>query len=185
MQVKSRRFCSLLAVLFVSAAAVGCAARPFDPGRTARSSGGEPGLWGGDAAAHNIGVGIILGEPTGVTGKMYLSNKHALDASLGAGFIDGTALSINADFLWEMPLAPGNDVDLNWYVGPGLHLRVRSGTPGDDDRDSLDFGPRALFGLSARFKQQPIELFGEAAPGIDFAHIKFTIDLAFGLRYYF
>jgi hypothetical protein len=84
-----------------------------------------------------------------------------------------------------MPLVPGGDVDLKWYAGPGLRLRVRDGKAGDDDQDSVDIGPRGLIGLSARFKQQPIEIFGELAPGIDFAHVKFTIDLAFGLRYYF
>ena len=36
-----------------------------------------------------LGVGIILGEPTGISAKLYLKDDEAIQAAIGSAFIGG------------------------------------------------------------------------------------------------
>ena len=133
------------------------------------------------------GIGLMAGEPTGLSAKYYLNNKgNALAAGLGAGFIDGTSLHLHVDYLWEFdpPLVQEEAFDMRFYRGPGVRLRIRDGKD-NDDKDDVDMGPRGVFGLSFQFKNSPFEIFVEGALGVDLIHPKFTIGGAIGGRYYF
>ena len=98
--------------------------------------------------ARRHGLGVILFEPTGITGKHYLARqRHAIDWALGVGFIDGSAFHLHSDYLWEFDrLNNSPDFDLRWYLGAGARLRIRDGHHGNRDRDDFDLGPRGLGG---------------------------------------
>jgi hypothetical protein len=145
-------------------------------------------LWGAAAPApaeKQLGIGLALGEPTGFTCKAYMTEQNAVDAFVGGGWMDGSAAHLSADFLWEFDAYKTPKLTLRWYAGPGLRMRVRSGSHRDDDEDDVDFGPRILGGVCLKVNRVPVEFFVETAPGIDLVHPKFTIDACTGVRWYF
>jgi hypothetical protein len=75
--------------------------------------------------ARDFGLGIIIGAPTGVSGKGFLSPEYAIDGAVGFGLIGGDHLRIHADFLWHLPIKqwPSAALDLYLGVGPALGFR--------------------------------------------------------------
>lgn len=137
-----------------------------------------------------IGVGLIIGEPLGVSAKLYLSDDTALDAAVG-GAILGGGIQAHADFLWHpWVLENRSNFVLPAYVGAGLRvLNHRAGTVGD-----FHIGIRAVAGLLFDFKTVPLDVFVEVAPSLDYIiarddpdHAGFAIGVSAGLgaRYYF
>src|SRR4051794_31517056 len=47
-----------------------------------------------------LGVGIILGEPTGICAKLYLKDDEAIQVAAGSAFVDG-GLQIDADYVFH------------------------------------------------------------------------------------
>ena len=107
------------------------------------------------SAIHEVGVGVVLGDPIGATAKLWLDDRLAADA--GAGLSDGNA-AFWADALWHdwslLP-QPGNG-RLGLYLGAGPQVGF-----GDDD---ARFGIRAIGGVSYRPSGHPLELYAEAGP---------------------
>ncbi|HEY5948880.1 MAG TPA: hypothetical protein VIV40_25490 [Kofleriaceae bacterium] len=137
-------------------------------------------LSSGAARAENgsFGLGLILGQPTGVTGAYQISDHTAIDAAVGLGWIDDRNFYLHVEFDYFLPtLITGNSVDLSAYLGIGGFF-VSHADPA--------FGARAPFGLSLDFKTVPLQIFGEASllllltPDTDL-----DVRGAIGFRYYF
>jgi hypothetical protein len=105
------------------------------------------------ASARELGVGVVAGDPTGGTAKLWLDDRVAVDA--GVGFSDGAAFW--GDALWhDYSLLPQpSEGKLGLYLGAGP--RVETGHDGE-------FGIRTIGGLSWRLSKSPLELFAEAGP---------------------
>src|SRR6266571_70227 len=94
-----------------------------------------------DAEGRSFGLGVILGNPTGISAKAYLARAHAIDAAVGAAFLHGSGLHIHADYLWHpVILAEDEAFTLPLYIGIGgrMLFRGREGRTGD----TLHLGPR-------------------------------------------
>lgn len=136
-----------------------------------------------------FGVGLIIGEPTGVAAKLYLSDNTAVDAAAGGGILGG-GIHVHANYLWHpWVLEERDNFVLPAYVGGGVRLlNHRAGTAGD-----FHIGVRAVVGMLFDFKEIPIDVFVELAPVLDFpltgeddhSTIEFDINLGIGVRYYF
>lgn len=122
----------------------------------------------------DLGVGIALGQPTGLTGKYWLSSTSALDATLGYHFNDN--FDIHADYLLHtFSSFDVTDGRLPWYIGLGG--RILAG-------DSTHFGMRLPLGVSYLRTSDPIELFAEVAPVVKLSDLGFDIDGLVGVRLY-
>ncbi|MFW5694441.1 MAG: hypothetical protein ACOCYB_04685 [Alkalispirochaeta sp.] len=121
----------------------------------------------------DTGVGVILGDPTGVSALF--GNRVAVAA---AWSLD-SYLHLHAD-LW---LLNRQLVDpLDWYLGVGGKVQVL-GDHGDSD--DLRLGARVPVGLQWYVLPQ-LELFAELAPGIAvIPETDFDIDGGIGLRFHF
>jgi hypothetical protein len=137
-------------------------------------------LWSVPARADrgNFGLGLIVGQPTGVTGAFELSDHTAIDAAVGLSIFDGRRFYLHVEFLYYLPtLINESSFDLNAYLGIGGWF-VAAG-------DAV-LGARAPFGLSLDFDSAPVQIFAElslllaVAPGVDG-----SIRGAAGFRYYF
>ena len=107
-----------------------------------------------------FGVGIILGEPTGVSAKLYLADDHAIQGALGFGFVGG-GLHVHADYvIHPLILQAREQFVLLVYVGAGV--RVIDYRNGRDD-DSIALGLRIVGGILFDFKQIPLDAFVEVA----------------------
>jgi hypothetical protein len=126
-------------------------------------------------AAEDLGIGIQLGQPMGVTGKYWLSSTTAVDAAAGYHF--NSNFDIHADFLWHSFSSFNvSDGRMPFYLGLGG--RVFGG-------NDSQFGIRLPLGVSYLFPSQPLEAFAEIAPVVKIAPgIGADIDGAVGLRLY-
>lgn len=150
---------------------------------------------GGSAAAQPVekgafGIGLILGEPTGVSAKLYLDDETAVQAAVGSAFIGG-GLQVHGDYLWHPWILEERDsFVLLAYVGPGVRFIYY-----DQGRDGSDFvavGARGVGGVVFDFKEIPLDVFAEVAgvaewqfgddPDNGFA---LAINAGAGARYYF
>ncbi len=131
------------------------------------------------AFAGGFGLGIILGEPTGISFKQWLTERNAIDAAAAWSFGDVSAFHVHMDYLYHGPL--GADVDpggILYYVGIGARLKATEG----DSR----IGVRLPLGLDYVFDDTPIDIFFEIAPILDLApSTDFRMNGSLGLRYFF
>lgn len=135
------------------------------------------------AQAGNFGLGLAFGAPTGVTGKIFLSNTGAIDILVGEMWDDGwwyeEDLVLSVDYLSHVAeLAQGSDARLDFYIGGGANLWF-----GDWNES---FAAEMPIGLSVMFQNAPVELFVELAPMIMFRNdVDFVTGGSLGARYYF
>src|SRR3954462_2363907 len=50
---------------------------------------------------HDFGLGLIIGDPTGVTMKGFVTQDTAIDGAIGFAVLGGEDLHVHADFLWH------------------------------------------------------------------------------------
>ena len=128
-------------------------------------------------ADENFGIGAVLGEPTGITGKLYLTEHSAVDATLSWSFIKDK-LSVHADYLQHFNQIFGADIDpIVGYAGLGGMIELK---------ENPEIGVRIPLGISYTLSEVPLEFFFELAPIVLLAP-ETSGDLAGGLgaRYYF
>jgi hypothetical protein len=132
-----------------------------------------------------LGVGVVLGEPTGVAIKVYLKDDQAISVIAGPAFFKG-GLQISADYLFHPYIFPPKpDYVLAFYTGPGLRLMNYGGDDG-----YFATGVRGVAGLLLDFKHAPIDVFVEAAgiaeTGYSGGHgFGVALNAGAGVRYYF
>jgi hypothetical protein len=146
----------------------------------------SPGEKGRPADKGALGVGIILGEPTGVTAKLYLQDDQALQAAVGFSLFRG-GLHVNADYVFHPWILQERDTFvLPAYIGPGV--RVLDYQENAKSEVALDL--RVVAGLLFDFKEVPLDAFVEVAGliGYDFGPghgFDPALNIAAGARYYF
>jgi hypothetical protein len=129
-------------------------------------------------AAGDFGIGLVLGEPTGISAKYWLSQKsRALDFALAWSLNRRDHIYMHADYLWHYidPLGFGSSNFLLYHgVGPRLIL---SNNP--------NVGARASFGMEFIIKDVA-DVFLELVPVLELVPDT-DVDINFGLgfRYFF
>lgn len=141
-----------------------------------------------ERAGGAIGLGLSIGDPTGITGEYHRRAPgfgHALELTIGIeNFGDGD--DFYAHLIWKFyitELLRHADFDVPIYTGVGPWIS------GDNDRDNdtnLDIGGRVPFGIAMDFRKAPIQVFFEVAVEAQLID-DFGIDIegAIGFRYYF
>ncbi|MBA3538785.1 MAG: DUF3996 domain-containing protein [Deltaproteobacteria bacterium] len=147
-----------------------------------------------------FGVGLELGEPTGLTGKYFLSDASALDFGIGwiySHYYYGDGLHLYADYLYHpTSLVSSAAFELPLYIGVGLRFWDFNYC---DNRvcnyDGSAIGIRIPFGIAFDFNNVPLDIFIQLVPVIDFVNgdyydryrdrAHFGVDFSFGLRYWF
>lgn len=131
------------------------------------------------ASATQTGIGISLGNPTGLNGKYWLEGNKAIDAGLGFSIGDSTDFSLHSDYLLHNEGAFFfNDVHpLDLYFGLGGRMEFA---------DEIEFGARIPIGLVSRGENKTSDIFAEIAPILDFlGRNGLELHFLFGSRYYF
>lgn len=120
-------------------------------------------------------LGVILGEPTGLSLKVWQSDRSAFDAAAAWSFADNESLHVHADYLLHSWL----EVDkgsMAVYYGLGARALLSSNSR---------FGARIPVGLEYIFQDQPLGLFFEVAPLLDLApETEFGVNGGIGIRYF-
>ena len=131
-----------------------------------------------NAQNNGVGLGIIVGEPTGFSFKYWTSSTTAFDAALAWSFIDEGAFHIHADYIiHSFNLIRVPEGKLPFYYGIGARLK----TSGD-----TRLGVRVPLGLAYLFQNAPVDIFLEVVPILDLTpKTDFKINAALGARYFF
>ena len=139
-----------------------------------------------------FGLGIILGEPTGLSAKYYLSSRNAIDGGLAYSF--NNFIYIFADYLFHFPGAFGGSTrfssELSPYLGIGA-IFLGSTNSGSRNRayfsdSSGALGMRLPLGIEWSPSEHPIGIFIEVVPGLGIIPGTFGfIEGGIGGRYYF
>ena len=127
----------------------------------------------------DFGAGLIIGDPTGLTTKWWISEKRAIDMALAWDFSGkDDRLEVHADYLWHFPInIPEMKGRLPLYVGVGGRLLT-----GHNART----GVRVPFGITYLFPGAPIDLFAEITPLLDLTpDSDFSVNGGVGVRFYF
>lgn len=145
--------------------------------------GGEKGR---PAEKGTLGVGIILGEPTGITAKLYLKDDQAIQAAAGASFV-ANGLQVDTDYVFHPWILQDKDTFvLPIYVGPGVRFIDYSG--GSNGSSHFAAGLRAVGGMLFDFKNVPLDAFIEVAGVLEYdfkTGAGLGLNLGAGVRYYF
>ena len=140
-----------------------------------------------------LGLGVIIGEPTGFTAKYWTHADEAFDLGLTYDF--NNFFSLYADYLWHFPewlsRTSLSGKGIKPYVGLGgvLWIDTESGRTDHTyftDHGSVGFGLRIPVGLEWLLAKPPIGLFAEIVPGIGVAPAVFAfLQGGVGARIYF
>lgn len=133
-----------------------------------------------------FGLGLILGSPTGIDGKIYFNKQNALDFAVGEAFVNERGLHIHADYLWHpVMLTQDEAFFLPLYLGIGGRFL-------DHERhtdSAAHLGARAPIGILFDFKRIPLDIFLEVALIVDIIRPSeddvVDLNVGVGVRYYF
>ncbi len=130
------------------------------------------------AQDRGLGLGVILGEPSGVSGKSWLSNKTALAGAVAWSLEGEEALHVHLDHLFHdfnsMPVEEGT---LALYYGFGGRIKFA---------DKGTVSVRIPLGMNYWFENAPIDFFLEIVPMLDLIpNTEFNFNGGIGVRYFF
>ena len=131
------------------------------------------------------GVGIILGEPTGLSLK-FDSFPLINNACMGIAWSFSGYLHLHCDYWFMNPSLQTSGNQFNWYLGLGVKfLFYSSGGNNRNNTTGLGMGARVPVGLQY-YLEKEWELFAELVPGIRFfPATDFDLDIGIGIRYHF
>ena len=132
------------------------------------------------AQQKDFGLGVIPGEPTGISAKYWLTQGTALDFGLGYSFTSSNSLfDFYADYVFHDQDMIHSAENFIVYYGPGARLKIR------EDTDSR-LGVRGVFGILWIPRGTSFDLFVEVAPILDIIPAtKFDFSGGIGGRYFF
>lgn len=135
-----------------------------------------------------FGLGVVVGEPTGVSAKYWTKSHRAFDFALGVSYYSdfrfhGTYLfHVDAFNHQRMPLHYGIGVSI---AGKGERVMV-VGRNTVMHRGELGIGPRGSLGISYLLPSAPFDLFLELGATLFIVRpVGLELDLLLGTRYYF
>ena len=147
-----------------------------------------------------MSVGLILGDPTGLTLRNELGGADAIQAHFGFSSYPGGAVAAMVDWTRDVyDFVNGQTASLLMYLGIGAKAQWFTGRDygykhHDHDRfhDDSQFGlgGRGLVGLRMPFRNAPFDIFLELAPigvllVVPDGGAYYDVDLAVGFRYRF
>ena len=152
-------------------------------------------------AQNGFSMGVILGDPTGVTLRHGLGERNAIQAHFGFSPFPGDAVVAMVDWtqdVWDFlrgnPSASllvyfGIGGKAEWFTGQyfAYYYNQRHSFP---DQSHFGLGARGLVGLRASFLRAPFDVFFELAPIAVIVVVPnpgayYDIDVALGGRYRF
>ena len=144
-----------------------------------------------DAQVRKFGLGVIVGEPTGLSAKLWTTNTNALDFglgwSLGGSRIAGyngyynspDRIHFHMDYLWHSFDAIRSSERFPLYYGVGG--RFTSGAGYDNS-----VAVRGVFGIAWLPHNTPLDVFLELVPSLQLVSSSaFGLDAGFGVRVFF
>ncbi|MDD8019103.1 MAG: hypothetical protein PHP42_12065 [Bacteroidota bacterium] len=138
-----------------------------------------------------FGLGIMLGDPTGLTAKIAVSRENEITLSAGTSYFGSLRLGI--DYTWRFDVF--RSPILHLYTGPGAVVGIghSDGFIYKSYNGRFYFRPagesglavRGIVGLDFTLQHDPIEFFFEVGPLVGIIPaFGSSMDAAIGIRFY-
>ncbi len=126
-------------------------------------------------------LGVILGDPSGLSGKMKYDGRHSIDGALAYSSGRHSGLQFHADYLWDRARSWGTTHGpIDMYYGLGGRLISYND---EDHKAQVSVGPRGSLGLDFNINNPNIEFFGELAVVLEVVpSMTADIDAGIGAR---
>ena len=144
-------------------------------------------------AQEGFGAAFFLGEPSGISAKLWLSEYFAIDAGAGWSLYRRMenvrkrgAPYAHIDFLRHFfDVVKAVEGKFVYFIGVGLEGAYNYFE--DNYKSKTYFGVRIPFGISYMFGNRPFDIFLETSPSIVFYFHGVTSDIGacVGIRYWF
>lgn len=143
------------------------------------------------AQERNFGLGVIIGEPTGLSAKLWTSPHNAFDFGLGwsvggdrigkyeGSYNGGTRVHFHMDYLWHSFDVIHSAERLQLYYGVGGRFNNGAGY-------NSSLAIRGVFGAAWFPSETPVDVFLELVPAFQVTpSTGIGLDAGIGARYYF
>ena len=143
------------------------------------------------AQERRFGLGLIIGEPTGLSAKLWVSDRTAVDFGLGwsvggdrlyyynGGYDGSSRVHFHMDYLWHWFDAIRSYERFPLYTGIGGRINAGGGY-------YSSVAVRGVLGLAWMPINTPIDVFIELVPSLQvIPATAFGIDAGLGARFYF
>lgn len=138
-------------------------------------------------SVYNFGIGIILGEPTGLCAKYWLNTALSMDYAAAWSFVEPQMVYMHLDVQYHYfginkrindTVTDDVNISVPLYIGAGIKIYF------DDSHFQLGF--RIPFGVDLIFYDVPVDLFLELVPGLNILPAtNVTAGGGIGVRVYF
>lgn len=127
---------------------------------------------------HNFGVGMQVGEPTGLDAKLWTDENNALDFGLGWSFEGPNEMIMQVDYVWHsFDVFPVSQGELPLYFGIGGRAILN---------DDAVLGARMPLGIAYMLESFPLDVFVEIEPILNLTPATdFDVGGGFGARFRF
>jgi len=134
-----------------------------------------------NARNSDFGLGVIIGEPTGPSFKVWTSSKTAIDGAVAWSLEGDNDMHLHADYLFhDYNVAKVDKGSFPLYYGIGGRILFHDGNQDNQ------VGVRIPVGMSYLFANSPVELFFEIVPIVDLTpNTELDFNGGVGVRYYF
>ncbi|HPE56138.1 MAG TPA: hypothetical protein P5514_11060 [Bacteroidales bacterium] len=125
-----------------------------------------------------FGLGIVVGEPTGISGKYWTGQTTALDGAVAWSFNHEGSFYIHADFLkHHFDIIDVSEGKMPLYYGIGGKMVLA---------DKGILGAHVPLGIAYMFETAPLDIFLEIRPGLNLLPAtEFDMSGGIGVRFYF
>lgn len=136
-----------------------------------------------------LGVGAVIGSPTGLSLNYFLRPNITLHTTLAYDFGGDDDLQLASHYTWRRNTLSIEKVRFGWFYGLGARLAFHDHDHHhhhDHEDGHTDLGPSGTLGLFHEFKEVPLEIFlkGNLTANI-IEHTGLDGDLMLGLHYNF
>jgi len=131
------------------------------------------------AQDRGFGLGIIVGEPTGLSFKKWRSDTTAIGGAVAWSFGKENELYLHGDYLvHNFHVFQVEKEKLAPYYGIGGRIKIV--------KDESRLGVRIPLGINYIFEKAPLDIFFEFVPLLDLVpSTNFEVNGAIGIRYLF
>jgi hypothetical protein len=146
---------------------------------------------GSIAQERTFGLGVIIGEPTGLSAKLWTSSTTAFDFGLGwsiggdriskydGGYNGGSRVHFHMDYLWHSFEVIRSSERFPLYYGFGGRINTGAGY-------NSSAAVRGVIGIAWMPRETPVDIFLEVVPSLQLtSSTGFAIDAGLGARYFF
>jgi len=127
------------------------------------------------AQSAGFGLGVIVGEPTGLSCKLWRGSNTAIDGVAAWSFGKGGALQLHSDYLFHNFNLIGGNIPIYYGIGGKIKFAEKS-----------EAGVRIPFGIDFMLTEAPLDIFFELVPLVELVPATgFEVNGGIGIRYFF